>query len=44
MKKILMNCLMYGDDVNMIVVQVLPGRVPSDVLPNVEEALRRIVM
>ncbi|MCC7574063.1 ABC transporter permease [Candidatus Woesearchaeota archaeon] len=31
----------HGDEVSMIVVQVLPGRIPADVLVNVEEALRR---
>ena len=30
-----------GDDVNLIVAEVFSGRVPADVVPDIEEALRR---
>lgn len=30
-----------GDTVSLIVLEVMPGRIPAEVLPNVEQALRR---
>lgn len=33
--------LFDGDQLNMIVLEVMPGRVPAEVLPDVEDALRR---